>query len=185
MNQALSGAGLFLVEVIISLATFAFLLRFIVQAVRADFYNPITQAIVRITDPVLKPLRRVVPDAAGLNIAALLVTLLLQIALVFVLSPASPAASIVLATFRTLELVLDIYMFSLFILVILSWIAPGTRHPGADLLHQITEPLLMPFRRLIPPVGGLDFSVMVAILALILVRDFLLPGIAIEIGNFL
>ena len=181
MNEALSGAGIFLVQAVITLATFAFLLRFVLQAVRADFYNPITQAIVRITDPVLKPLRRVVPDAAGLNTAALLITLLLQLGLVFVLFAASPGTAVVLAAFRLLMLVLDVYFWALFIVVVISWVAPGSRHPGAKLLHQITEPMLAPFRRLVPPMGGLDFSVMVAILVLVLLREFLLPGIAAEL----
>jgi YggT family protein len=65
---------------------------------------------------------------------------------------------------------------------VISWVAPGSRHPGAELLHQITEPLLAPFRRLIPPMGGLDFSVMVVFLVLIMVREYLIPGIALELG---
>lgn len=183
MNQAISGAGLFLVQAIITLATFAFLLRFILQAVRADFYNPITQAIVRITDPVLKPARKVIPPISGLDVASLVLTLLLQFALVFVLfSGVSPLTAAVLASFRLLRLVLDIYFWALIIIVVISWIAPGSRHPGADLLHQVTEPLLAPFRRLIPPMGGLDFSVMVVFLVLVMVREYLLPGIAFELG---
>lgn len=183
MNQAISGAGLFLVQAVITLATFAFLLRFILQAVRADFYNPITQAIVRVTDPVLKPARKVIPPIAGLDVASLLLTLLLQFALVFVLfSGVSPLTAAVLASFRLLMLVLDIYFWALIIIVVISWIAPGSRHPGADLLHQLTEPLLAPFRRLIPPVGGLDFSIMAVFLVLVMVREYLLPGIAFEIG---
>lgn len=183
MNQAISGAGLFLVQAIITLATFAFLLRFILQAVRADFYNPITQAIVRITDPVLKPARKVIPPISGLDVASLLLTLLLQFALVFVLfSGVSPVTAAVLASFRLLMLVLDIYFWALIIIVVISWVAPGSSHPGADLLHQVTEPLLAPFRRLIPPMGGLDFSVMVVFLVLVLIREYLLPGIAFELG---
>ncbi|MEE4301897.1 MAG: YggT family protein [Pseudomonadales bacterium] len=183
MNQAISGAGLFLVQAVITLATFAFLLRFILQAVRADFYNPITQAIVRITDPVLKPARKVIPPIAGLDVASLLLTLLLQFALVFILfSGVSPLTAAVLASFRLLTLVLNIYFWALIIIVVISWIAPGSRHPGADLLHQLTEPLLAPFRRLIPPVGGLDFSIMVVFLVLVMIREYLLPGIAFELG---
>lgn len=183
MNQAISGAGLFLVQAIITLATFAFLLRFVLQAVRADFYNPLTQAIVRITDPVLKPMRRAVPSPGGLDLASLLLTVLLQFALVFLLfSGVSPVTAFLVASFRLLVLVLDLYFWALIIIVVISWVAPGSRHPGADLLHQVTEPLLAPFRRLIPPVGGLDFSVMVVFLVLIVVREYLLPGIALELG---
>ena len=183
MNQALSSAGIVLAQAVITLATFAFLLRFILQAVRADFYNPITQAIVRITDPVLKPTRKLIPPISGLDVASLLITLLLQLALVFLLFYGiSPVTAVVLASFRLLNQVLTFYFFTMFIVVILSWVAPGSRHPGAELVHQVTEPVLAPFRRLIPPVGGLDLSIMVAFLVLIVLRDYLLPGIAFEIG---
>ena len=85
MNQAISGAGLFLVQAIVTLGTFAFLLRFVLQAVRADFYNPITQAIVRLTDPLLKPARKIVPPIGGLDVASLLIAVLFQFALIFLL----------------------------------------------------------------------------------------------------
>jgi YggT family protein len=183
MNQALSGAGLFLVQAVFTIASFAVLARFILQAVRADFYNPITQAIVRITDPVLKPLRKVIPSAGGLDLAALLVVIVLQVLLVFVMfGGIGPFTAVVLSSFRLLMLVLDIYFWSLIIIVILSWVAPQTRHPGAELLHQVTEPLVAPFRRLIPPMGGLDFSVLVVFLVLTIVREYLVPGLAAEVG---
>ncbi len=183
MNQAISGAGLFLVQAIVTLGTFAFLLRFVLQAVRADFYNPITQAIVRLTDPLLKPARKIVPPIGGLDVASLLIAVLFQFALIFLLfSGIQPATAFVLATFRLLMLVLDLFFWAMVIIVIISWVAPGSRHPGSDLLYQITEPLLGPLRRIIPPMGGLDFSVMVAFLLLVMVREYLIPGIAIELG---
>ncbi|HSG88357.1 MAG TPA: YggT family protein [Pseudomonadales bacterium] len=183
MNQAMSGAGLFLVQTIITLATFAFLLRFILQAVRADFYNPISQGIVRVTDPVLRPLRRVIPPIGGLEISALLLALLLQIALTYVVYGAiSPVAALLVGAFQLLYIVLDLYFWALVLIVILSWVAPGSRHPGAMLLHQITEPLLAPFRRLIPPIGGIDLSVMAVFLILVLIQNYLLPGIMFELG---
>jgi YggT family protein len=183
MNQALSGAGLFLVQALLTIATFAVLLRFILQAVRADFYNPITQGIVRLTDPVLRPLHRVIPSAGGLDLAALLLAVVLQILLIQVLfTGLGPVTTLVLSGFRLLTLVLDIYFWALIIIVILSWVAPGNAHPAAMLLHQITEPLVAPFRRLIPPMGGLDFSIMAVFLILIVIREYLLPGLALELG---
>lgn len=183
MNQAISGAGYFIIQSLLTLFCLAAMLRFIVQAVRADFYNPICQAIVKITDPVLKPIRMAIPTMGGLDLASLLVALLLQIALLMLLYSGIPAMTAVLvAPFRLLMLVFDIYFWSLLIVVILSWVSPGNRHPGAMLLYQITEPLLAPVRRLIPPVGGLDFSILVVFLLLMVVREFLVPGIAAEFG---
>ncbi|MEE4361226.1 MAG: YggT family protein [Pseudomonadales bacterium] len=183
MNNAIGGAGYFLVTVLFNLATFAFLVRFILQAVRADFYNPITQGIVRLTDPVLRPLRRLIPSAGGLDLAALLVAILLQmLAILLFTSGASIVTVLLVSAFKLLSLVLDIYFWALVVIVIISWVAPGTYNPAAALLQQITEPLLAPFRRLIPPVGGLDFSVMVAFLVLIVIRDYLLPGLLLEVG---
>ncbi len=79
-------------------------------------------------------------------------------------------------------LVLDLYFWALIIMVILSWVAPGTYHPGIALLYQLTEPVVAPFRRLIPPMGGLDFSVLFVFLILVVVRDYLLPGLMLEVG---
>jgi YggT family protein len=183
MSSAMSGAGHFLIEALFTLATFAVLMRFVLQAVRADFYNPISQAIVRITDPVLRPLRRILPSTGGLDLAALLVAIALQLLLLLlVFRGLSPVTGFLVASFRLLTLVLDLYFWALILIVILSWVAPGSRHPGAALLYQVTEPLLAPFRRLIPPVGGLDFSVMVVFLVLVVVREYLVPGLAAEAG---
>lgn len=183
MNQAFSGAGLFLVQALLTIATFAFLLRFILQAVRADFYNPITQGIVRLTDPVLRPLRKVLPSAGGLDLGALLICVLLQFLLVFAAFGGVPiVTALLLGTFQLLMLVLDLYFWALILIVILSWIAPGSAHPGAMLLQQVTEPVIAPFRRIIPPMGGLDLSVMAVFLVLIVIREYLLPGLMIEMG---
>jgi len=188
MGNAITGAGAFLLQALLTLATLAALLRFILQAVRADFYNPISQAIVKLTDPVLAPLRRMMPRAGGLDLASLLLALLLQ-ALEIALLRIGPAAAgsfigitLAAASFSLLVLVLNVYFWALIIVVILSWVAPGTYHPGIALLYQITEPVVAPVRRLVPPVGGLDFSVLVVFLLLAVVRDFLLPGMLHEIG---
>ncbi len=183
MNQAIGGAGYFLIQAVLTLFCLAALLRFIIQAVQADFYNPICQAIVKITDPVLKPIRMALPTMGGMDLAALLVALAVQVALLMVLfSGIAPLTAVVVAPFRLLVLVFDIYFWALLIVVIISWVAPGNRHPGAMLLYQVTEPLLRPFRRIIPPVGGLDFSILAVFLLLYVVRDFLLPGLAAEFG---
>ena len=182
MNEALSGGGLFLLRTILSLASFLFLLRFLLQAVRADFYNPLTQGVVRFTDPLLKPLRTLIPYLGGLDIAALGLTLIAEILLCMTdLRPSpgvgdprgrlSPAHASIGAVFLGAPHRGD-----------LSWVAPMSRHPGAELLEQLTGPVLAPIRRLLPPAGGLDFSVLVLFLLLTLLRDYLVPGLALEAG---
>lgn len=172
----------------LELFTLAIILRFILQAVQADFYNPISQAVVSITNPVLIPLRRIIPGLGGLDMAALIAALLFTvIKLVLtgstgsdgympILAGALPWGTIIAAaSFMLLDQFLTLYFFAFFILVIVSWVAPGSYHPGIALLQQITEPLLAPIRRLVPPVGGLDFSVMVAILIIIILQSIVIP----------
>ncbi len=183
----LSQTALFIITTLLQLLTYAVLLRFILQTVRADYTNPICQAIVRITDPLVRPLRLVIPGWGGLDLAALVAGILLQmlkIAAIALLSGTALAFSaglllslFTLATTSLLLTVLDLYFWSLIIVVVLSWVAPTSYHPAAMLLREITEPLLHPVRNLLPPVGGLDFSVLVVMMVIIVLRDILLPGL--------
>jgi YggT family protein len=182
MNEALSGGGLFLLRTVLSLASFLFLLRFLLQAVRADFYNPLTQGVVRFTDPLLKPLRPLIPYLGGLDIAALGLTLLAELLLCMLTFGLPLGSALLVAAFRLPMRLLELYFWALLIVVILSWVAPMSRHPGAELLEQLTAPVLGPIRRVLPPAGGLDFSVLVLFLLLTLLRDYLVPGLALEVG---
>ena len=149
------------------------LLRFILQVARADFYNPISQFITKATNPLLFPLRRVIPGWKGLDFASLILALVLQFLLECVtrtvpLDHIIPLSGQLLAIslIALISSAIQLYTFALFIIVIISWIAPGSYHPGAMLLHQITEPLLKPIRSVLPATGGLDFSPMVLLLIL-------------------
>ncbi|WP_097458865.1 YggT family protein [Mangrovitalea sediminis] len=158
------------------------LLRFLLQLARADFYNPITQFVVKATNPVLRPLRKIIPPWHALDGASLLLAILVQ-ALCFILiliaqtqsseffSLTASNASIILTIFAwsivtVLGLILRIYYWTIIAVVILSWIAPTNTHPATQLLAQLTEPVLRPFRRLLPPMGGLDLSPIIAFLAI-------------------
>lgn len=154
----------YLIQTVIHLALFAVLLRFILQAVRADFYNPICQFVVRATNPLVLPLRRVVPGLAGLDVASLLLALLLQllaiVSMLLLYGAGLPNIGVLLAwsAVGLLGLLVNIYFFALLAMIILSWVAGGSQHPAIILLHQVTEPVMAPFRRLLPTAGGLDFS---------------------------
>jgi len=154
----------YLVQTFLSLYLIAMLLRFVLQVVRADFYNPICQFLVKITNPLVIPTRRVVPAAAGIDLASLLLAYLLQVAgiaaLVFIKLGGFPPVGILLmgGALGVVALLVNIYFFALLAMIILSWVAAGSRHPAIYLLYQITEPVMAPFRKALPAMGGIDFS---------------------------
>jgi YggT family protein len=161
---ALSEISGYLIQTFLSLYLLAMLLRFLLQVVKADFYNPISQFMVKVTNPLVLPLRKVIPGYGGLDIATLLLTLVLQgagivaIMLLNGLGLPNPLLLIIWAALGVLGLLVKIYFFALLAMIILSWIAPGSRHPAIFLLHQITEPIMAPVRKMMPSMGGLDFS---------------------------
>ena len=154
----------YVVQTFLSLYLIAMLLRFLLQVVRADFYNPICQFLVKVTNPLVIPLRRVVPAVAGIDTASLLLAFLLQVAciaaLVFIKLGGFPPIGILLigGALGVVSLLVNIYFFALLAMIILSWVAAGSRHPAIYLLYQITEPVMAPFRKVLPDMGGLDFS---------------------------
>jgi YggT family protein len=170
----LSNAGVFLIKTLFGIYEIIILLRFLMQMVRADFYNPISQFVVKATSLPLKPLRRIVPGWAGMDIASLILLLmviiieLLLLSLIANLPMPSAIGLIALAIVELLKLTINVFMFSVIILAILSWVSPGGYNPVANLLYQITAPLTRPARRMLPPMGGLDLSPMVVIIVLYL-----------------
>ena len=179
----LNDAAVFIIKTLGSLYLLIVLLRFILQLVRANFYNPLCQFIVKATQPLLKPLRRVIPSMFGLDMSSLVLALIVQMLLMAViltlkgfevdwllLMPWS-----VIALF---SLFLNVLFYAMIISVILSWVAPGSHNPGAELVAQITEPVLAPFRRIIPNLGGLDISPIFAFIVIQLVQSWLIPRLA-------
>ncbi len=172
----LANAGVFLVDTLFSLYIMAVMLRFILALVRADFYNPISQFLVKITNPLLIPLRRVIPGLAGIDLAAIVLMLLLQfLSLVLVSLIAyrvlpGVAGLLVVAAGTLIDTAATLYLVLLFIQFILSWVQPHGPNPVLYLIHQVNEPLLRPVRRALPPMGGLDFSIMIVGIGLILVK---------------
>lgn len=182
-------ALIYIVQTLGSLYLLIVLLRFILQLVRADFYNPLSQFTVKATQPLLKPLRRVIPGFGGLDLASLALAILVQLVLmvlVILIAGANPAAVglqlLVWAIIAVTSLFLKIFFFAMIISVILSWVAPGSYNPGAQLVNQICEPLLAPFRRLLPNLGGLDISPIFAFIALNLLDRFVIGNLAMMSG---
>lgn len=170
----------FLISTLFSLYILAVMLRFILGAVRADFYNPVSQFLVRITNPLLVPMRRFIPSIRQYDTSALLLMLVLQlVSLVIVTMLRGVSVSfIALLLFAIGELVVlafNVFLFAIVIQVVISWINPGSYNPVNTLLHSITAPVLGPIQRLIPPVSGMDLSPLVALIGLQVLKMLVLP----------
>jgi YggT family protein len=180
-----SNAGVFLISTLFGLYILAFMLRLILQMVRADFYNPVSRFIVKITNPPLKPLRRFIPGFAGIDMASVIIMLALQMLEFFIITllrnfPAPDILGLTLYAFiQLVTLGFYVFLFSIFILAILSWINPGQYNPINNLLSQITAPVLRPVRRLLPPMSGMDLSPMLAMVGLWLIKLLLLDPLGL------
>lgn len=176
----LSNPLTFLIQVVFDLYILVVMLRFLLQLVRADFYNPISQFCVKMTAPLLRPLRRMIPGIGGIDVASIVLMLLLKIVeltlIMLVTGQASPLLmALALAIPELLELTLNVFLFAILIQVILSWVNPGAYNPATSILYAITNPLLRPAQRLIPPIGGIDLSPMAVLVAIQLLKMLLLP----------
>jgi YggT family protein len=153
-----------LIQSLGSLFLFMVLLRLLLQLSRADFYNPASQMIVKITNPLLRPLRRMIPSLGGLDTAslvlALAVQLLILVAILLINFGSLPNILVLLlwSVIGCLAMVVKMYFFIVLAGIVLSWVAAGSYHPMVILIHQLTEPALAPFRKILPAMGGMDFS---------------------------
>ncbi len=187
--SGLTEALIYILQTLGQLYLMVALLRFIAQLVRADFYNPLCQFTVKATQPLLAPLRRIIPSVAGIDLAGLVLVLLLQFVLIAVVLSLAGVSVVqilpnVLAwTFISVaSLFLKIFFYALIISVILSWVAPGSSNPGAQLTYQICEPLLAQIRKLLPDLGGIDISPIFAFIAINLIERFVLGSLAVSTG---
>lgn len=167
----MQSALLFLVKTITDLYLLTFLLRFIMQWVRASYYNPFAQFVLKVTNPLVVPARRILPSVAGLDMPTLAVLFVLEVLvtwLLFALLGVSPGVAELLlsSALRLVALVLWFYTVGAFIYVILSWFGDRGRNPLGAILTELIDPILRPARRLLPPIGGLDLSPLVVILLL-------------------
>ncbi len=168
MNVA--GALFFIISTLLTLYSFCILARIILQVVRADFYNPVCQFVVKATNPFLRPMHRFIP-IRPVDFSAIFLLLVVQSLVVCFESilkgiALDPTFVVVNSVIQSIRLVLDFFVFTIFVQVILSWVQPGGYNPMIALLHQLTEPLLAPVRRILPDMGGLDLSPMVVLMGL-------------------
>jgi len=165
------GALIYLISTITDLYVAAILVRLLLQWVGADFYNPLSQFLIKITNPVLVPVRRVIPPIGKLDTASVVVMLVLEMLQLIIISLLGQMEFgipflLLFAVKKLLFTLLMTYFVLIIARVIISWVASHSSHPLIPLVYQLTEPVLRPFSKLIPPIGGVDLSPLFALIAL-------------------
>lgn len=158
--------SLYLIRNIGALLLLAIVLRGVMHASRVNFYNPISQLIVRLTNPLLAPLRGVLPATGRVDWSAVVVAIFVQALILAGIAWLAgdqwrmPGVLTLLAwgAVGVMGLLVNLYFFILIAMIIISWVAPGSRHPAIELVWQISEPVMAPVRALLPNMGGIDFS---------------------------
>ena len=172
MPANVATAIVFVINALTSLYLLVLLLRFWLPWLQADFRNPLAQGILRLTSPLVIPVRRIVPPIGRLDTATLLVAFIIQyiavLLMLLVIGQTAGIAPITLtAIVKLVVLSINLFVYAIFIRIILSWIAQGTYNPATAIITTLTEPVLRPFRRLLPPMGGFDISPIFAIILLL------------------
>ena len=164
MGNSIGQVVVLVVNTLGGLLVLALMLRFLLQVTRADFYNPVSQSLVKMTALVLNPLRKFIPSWRNIDIVSVLVALIFSTLatalMIFASGFVLPGIGILLswAFLGILSMILKIYFWGLLISIIASWVAPHSGNPALLLVQQLLEPLQSLFRKVIPPMGGLDFS---------------------------
>ena len=193
-SSYLTSPLLLIINTLFDLYILLVLVRFMLQWLRADFYNPVSQFIVRATTPPLKILRKVIPGFGGQDIASLVLALLIiltkyyilramgsgAVELANVLAPigsVSIIGMVIIAMAEILSMFINIFLFAIIISVILSWVNSGGYNPVIGLIHSLSQPVMKPIQKFIPPLGGLDLTPLFASLGLMVLKMLLIPPI--------
>jgi len=184
MGSSISQVLLLIINTLGGLYIFAVVLRFLLQAARADFYNPVSQSIVKLTSPLITPLRKMISGYRGFDFASLILALLLNIVATGLmllvtgnLGVVDTSTIVAWSAVGLIAFILKIYKYGLLISIIASWIAPYSGNPVLLLIHQLLEPIMKKVHRVIPPMGGLDFSPIFVFLGIQVVETLLVQGI--------
>lgn len=182
--QTLAQIAIYVINSLGTLYITLVLLRFLLQLVRADYYNPISKSIAKLTSPLLIPLRKIIPGLFGIDLAALILAIVLEALLIQIigfiggLGFINPFTLLLWAIVALLGVAISLYFIAVIVVFIASWIAPYSNNPALSLLRQLVDPLIAPFRKIVPPIGGLDLSSMLFFIVLQIVRVFLFPKLA-------
>ncbi len=179
MGTNLLNALIFITQTIVGLYLMFVLVRLLMQISRVDYYNPISQGIIKITNPLCSPMRRFLPTLGRVDTATFFLAILLQLLIICLVMGLSgglifDVVYVAWAIVGLAAVVCDIYFFALLISVAVSWLAPQSNHPAIILVNQLINPICEPARKLVPPMGGLDFSIIVVFMTIYIIENFLL-----------
>ena len=168
-----------IIRLLVDIYATVLVVRLLLQLVQADFFNPLSQTIFKVTAPIVEPLHKIFPTVGRFNTAALVAAILTKWSFYLMMSFGSGSVSqlavyLAIAALSLFETLIEIYFYGILIIAISSWIGT-TSHPTVRLVNQIIDPYMKPFRKIIPPLGMIDLSPMVAIFTLIFIRGQLLP----------
>ncbi len=172
-----------LVNALLGIYLLAVLLRFLLQIAKADFYNPVSQAVIRITDPLVRVFRQFIPGYKGIDFSSLFLAILLQAfgicALILLYGASIPGIGSIVtwSVVGTLMFIINIYYWAIIASIIMSFVMMFSGnmnpHPLLQLIWQLTEPVMGPIRKVIPPMGGLDFSPIFIFIGINLLRNII------------
>jgi YggT family protein len=179
---------IFLIQTLGGLYAFVAMLRFLLQLTKADFYNPISQFVVKVTSPVLMPLRRFIPGFRGMDISSLVLAWLVKTAVLFLVGilaglGLASIGAVIWSIPALVELTIDVFIYAVIIRVVLSWVNPGSANPMAILIDRLTDPIMAPVQQRLPAIGGLDLSPIAVTIGLVLLQMLLIPPLKLLTGS--
>lgn len=190
MANALNNTFSFIIQAVFNIYMIALLVRILLEATGANYYNPLVQFLVRITNPLIKPVAKWVKSYQGVNLAGVIVLLVIGMIKLFLLVLlrlnvlANPLGLVIWAMGEVINLLLDVYFYAILIQAILSWVAPQTYNPASEVFSRITSPILRPFQKIIPLIAGVDISPWIAMICLKIV-SILFVQFIISYGHLL
>ncbi len=180
--NSMTDISIYLIQALSSLYLLIMLLRFLLQLCKANFYNPVSQFIVKATQLPLGPIRKIIPPANNIDFASLLAAMAIQLLAIELTLLIAGGGFIPLTTALLWSLIgiasmlLNIFFYGLFAAIIVSWVMPQSHHPAIALIWQLMDPVMTPFRKILPNMGGIDLSPILIFLLINVLR--------IVVGNF-
>ncbi|MEO8401289.1 MAG: YggT family protein [Gammaproteobacteria bacterium] len=170
MTDTLDNAGIFLISTLFNLYLFVLVVRLILAFAQANYFNPLTQLIIKLTQPLVAPLRRIFPTYRGIEYATLVLILFFELLKIILLSAITIGLPNIVELFvftvaDSLKLILNTFFYAILLRAILSWFQPGFS-PAGQLLEQISSPIMRPLQRMIPPINGIDITPIPALIIL-------------------
>ncbi len=170
MSENFNNAGIFLIKSLFEMYLLVLMVRLILAYVHSNYFNPVTRLIINLTQPLVAPLRRVIPNYRRIEFSTLVIILLLElikVSLLFMLNTGLPGILILIqiAVIESIKLLLQTFFYAILLQAIMSWFQPANT-PATQILEQLSSPILRPLQRVIPPVSGFDISPIPALLIL-------------------